>query len=172
MNLDQVYRASKHVVRFPGWSDPNGTNYVHFDAPLEIGGIVEHGLFLHGGCYLDQPDRHVSIAIRIARISGRQHIELSRIDWRPIDGGHTNPRGRCAFSGRIEGSHAHVFEDNYNETAGKMKSGLRCARPVDPEPSSFQELMKSAGILFRVKNMDIVEPPGWSYRLDLGDGYE
>ena len=56
MPFPDIMRADKSLAQFPGWSEPEaGTGYCWFNAPLMIGGVVEQGLVLRGGCYKHLP---------------------------------------------------------------------------------------------------------------------
>lgn len=156
---------------FPGWSKPDPeTEYTWFDAPLEIEGITETGLVLHGGCYRNRPDCSVSIELRIAKSKslGRQCIPLERIDWRSLSGGHSNPRrSGHPLSGKIlPQTHIHTFSDNFSEATHKMKLGnLRMAQEIEPEPTDFETVRAIAGKRLRINNIELVERPDWRYDL-------
>lgn len=168
-SIKDVFLAEKRIGFFPGWSRPErGTEYVWFDAPIEIGGVAETGLVLHGGCYARRPNMHVTFELRIARTTGRQAIPIERLDWRPLDNGHSNPRRpRSRWAGqRIVGTHLHAFELNWSETERRMRSGgLAVARGVDEPLESFIHVRDFVGRRLRIENMRVVAPPPWEYDL-------
>lgn len=165
----------KSIAAFSGWSTPEAdTDYSWFNAPLEIDGVVEPGLVLHGGCYADQPDRHVSLELRITRLPGRRQRPLERIDWRSLNGGHTNQRrSNCpkGFAGkRVSNSHVHAFEMNWDPEAERMKDDdLPYADDIAEELESFEQLLRYAAKRFRINNINLVLTPPWAHTLRLGD---
>jgi hypothetical protein len=169
--LPTLSMAEKTIPYFPGWSEPEPeTSYIWFDIPLEIGGIVEPGVLLHGGCYSNRPDCHVTFELRVAKRPGRHRVPLMRVEWRSLTGGHIYPRRRGSeLSGlRVPPTHFHPFEPNYHEGYGRMYGGnLRMAMRIDEELQTFEEARRFAGNLFRISNIEIVAPPGWEYSLGL-----
>lgn len=165
-DIKRLYFAEKSIV-FPGWSKPDPeTQVVHFDAPVEIGGVTEAGLVLHGNCKIDRPDCHVSLELRIQRQPGKHAVSIERLDWRGLDGGHSNYRAKYPYSGREVGpTHLHAFSMNYSRSEGRMRKGLRAARGLYCEPSTFEEVRTLAGKRMRINNIDVVERPNWVYTL-------
>jgi hypothetical protein len=111
-SVKEIFEANKTIGFFPGWSEPEvETSYIWFDAPIEIDGVTETGLVLHGGCFANRPDCHLSFELRIARSAGRRCIPIERLDWRSLEGGHTNRRKpRSNWSGRrVSETHLHDF---------------------------------------------------------------
>jgi hypothetical protein len=126
---------------------------------------------LTGGAYAQHADRHVSLELAIQGLNGTRRIRLSRIDWRSLRRGHSNPRGKClgAWDGkRVPETHYHSFEMNWVEAERRMKKGkLPCAKPIDEPLQSFEQLRAFAGISFNINNISIVPPPPWEYDLFL-----
>lgn len=165
--VKDIYEAEKQIGYFPGWSAPEAeTDYSWFDAPLEIGGVTETGLVLHGGCFPHRPNCHVSLELRISKQSGRRCIPLERVDWRALDGGHSNPRRpRSEWAGRrVSETHLHDFWLNWVENEQRMRlGGLRTAREIGSGLQDFTELRSYVGKRFNIKNIDIVSEPNWGY---------
>lgn len=163
--------VEKKISAFPGWSNPDeGTGFIWFDAPLEIGGVTERGFVLHGGSYYDKPDCHVVLELRISRTPGRSCRPLVRVEWRSLTGGHTNPRRKgAAWSGqRVGATHCHPFELNWNSEAKRMLfRKLRVACDIADDLKTFNDLRNFAGKVFRISNMDIVKEPPWEYILGV-----
>jgi len=163
----------KSISVFPGWSDPEPeTDYSWFDAPLEIGGVTEPGFVLHGGCYIGRPDCHVSLELRISKTPGRRMLPLERIDWRSLNGGHSNPirKGHPGSGSRVSETHLHAFELNYSTAEGRMRGHeLRYAAEIEEDLDSFESLRRFAGIRFRINNITLVTAPPWEYKLPLGE---
>jgi hypothetical protein len=63
--------ADKTVANFVGWSKPEEkTGYSWFDIAVEIEGRIVPRFLFHGGCYINQPDRHVTFELRLGRRRG------------------------------------------------------------------------------------------------------
>jgi hypothetical protein len=169
--LDSLYRAAKAISVFPGWSKPEEeTSYIWFDAPLEIEGITEHGLFLHGGCFARYPDCNVSLEIRISKSAGRRCTPLGRVDWRSLEGGHSNIRisGHRLSGHRLPETHFHAFDLNWLPQQSRMRKGnLRMAQLIDEDLQSFESMRSYAGKCFRINNIEVVARPEWEYTLGL-----
>lgn len=168
----EIFTAEKSIGLFPGWSEPEAdSGYSWFNAPLEIGGITEAGLTLQGGCYPARPERHVNFELRVARRGNNKHLAIERLDWRPLDLGHSNPRNsNSPLAGvRVEGTHLHAFELNWSETEQRMRKGnLRIAKSI-PEPlQEFEELRAYVGKRLNINNIDVVTRPPWVYDLFSG----
>jgi hypothetical protein len=167
----RIFEEEKLIAYFPGWSSSEEeTGYIWFDAPLDIGGVTEAGLVLHGGAYVNMPEQHVTLELIVRNLKGKRRIALARLDWRSLKGGHTNPRGGPkGLSGkRMPPTHLHDFEINHDEKKCRMSAGLRWARPIEPELLSFEDVRAFAGKHFRINNMQIVDTPTWEYDL-FGD---
>lgn len=171
--LKEIFDADKEIGFFPGWSKPESeTDYVWFDAPLEIGGVAETGLVLHAGCYAHRPNVNVSLELRISSQPGRRCIPLERLDWRSLEGGHSNGRKRCRqLSGpRVADTHLHRFELNWLEGYERMQSGnLPCAQNIEMQLQTFEEVRDFAGNRLRINNISVVDEPPWVYDFFTGD---
>lgn len=168
----EIFEADKDIGYFPGWSKPEAeTDYSWFDAPIEIGGVTETGLVLHGGCYAHRPDVNLTLELRFSGRPGRRCIPLERLDWRSLEGGHSNKRKRCIQLGgpRVDDSHLHDFYMNWSDEHERMQStGLPCARNLEKELESFESVREFVGIRMRINNIDIVERPPWVYDIFTG----
>lgn len=169
MPLEAMYSAPKALAQFSGWSasEPE-TGYCWFDAPLEIGGVVEAGLVLRGGCYKHLHEQHVTFELAVTKPGILRRIPLARIEWRSIRGGHRNKRrGDSPWRGRRVGpTHHHSFELNWLAGERRMRRGnLPLACDVEEEMPSFESLRTYVGKLFRISNIGIVPMPPWEYDL-------
>jgi hypothetical protein len=168
-SVKDIFLAEKEIGYFPGWSKPEReTGYIWFDAPIEIGGVAETGLVLHGGCYAHLPEKSVSFELRIAKAPGRHCVSIERVDWRSLDGGHSNPRKpKSDWSGkRISNVHLHDFWLNWSETEQRLRlGGLQIAREIEEEIQSFKRLRDFIGNRLRINNIDLVNEPEWVYDL-------
>lgn len=163
---------TKALATFPGWSDPpeGGTGYIWFNAPIEIGGIVEPGFVLHGGCYIDKPTANISFELRLSRTPGRAIIPLEPFDWRSLQGGHANKRNRGGDGSYVSPTHLHAFELNWLPTSGRMRRGnLPLAQDIPDQLNDFAEVLAFVGNRFRINNIGLVQEPKWEYELRLGE---
>ncbi len=171
--LKEIFEAEKEIGFFPGWSKPEDeTDYVWFDAPLEIDGVAETGLVLHGGCYSRRPEVNVSLELRISSQPGRRCVPLERLDWRSLEGGHTNSRDRCRrlAGGRVSDTHLHGFDLNWLDEHGRMQSGnLPCATDIGQELQDFESVRQFVGNRLRINNIGVVDRPPWVYDFFIGD---
>lgn len=165
MLLPDLMALPKMIVSFGGWSEPDETDYVWFNAPVDVAGITD--LLLHGGCYRHLPDRHVVFELRgFTPLSPTKRKALERFEWRSLRGGHSSPRRKgVEGSGRRVGdTHVHPFELNWVEAEARMRSGnLRQAAPVDEELQSFESVRSYVGNRLKINNIDVVSMPPWAY---------
>jgi hypothetical protein len=169
VTFPSFFNSLKALSSFPGWSKAEvDTGYLWFDSTLEIAGVTEEGLVFHGGCYQQHPDMHVVFELRAASPGNKRRIPLARVDWRSRNGGHTNSRrsGSPVSGLRVGETHFHAFDLNWLEAEGRMRNGnLPQAREIEEDIQTFESLRDSAGKLFRINNMHIVERPPWVYEL-------
>lgn len=167
VSVKDIFLADKQIGHFPGWSIPEDeTDYIWFNAPIEIGGVTETGLVLHGGCFAHRPDCHVTFELHISRSPARRCLPIDRLDWMSLEGGHSNQRKpRSEWSGRrVSATHLHDFWLNWSETEQRLRNGgLGVAREVDEPIQSFIEARDFFGKRLRIKNMDVVLEPKWVY---------
>ncbi len=169
MSFKALASAIKAIAQFPGWSEPEPeTGYCWFNAPLMIAGVVEQGLVLHGGYLKRVPDANVSFELRASKPGVKRTVPISRIDWRAVRGGHSNPRrpGSPVSGKRVSDSHHHSFTLNWLEAESRMRKGnLPMAEDIEQEIQTFESLRRETGILFRINNIDLVQLPKWEYDL-------
>jgi hypothetical protein len=168
MPLRTIFEAEKNISVAVAWTAPDRDDgYIRFSAPLEMEGVTEAGLLLTGGAYQKVPDQHMTFELAVWGLDGARRTRLVRLDWRSLKGGHSNP-SRCGdWAGqRVPPTHLHCFDLNWIEEERRMRKGkLPCARPLDSEPQSFEDLREFVGIHFRIKNIGIVPRPEWEYNL-------
>lgn len=173
MPLPDLISQEKSLSRFPGWSDPEAeTDYIWFNATVEIGGFVEAGLILHGGCYASIPNRNVVFELRGHVPGAHKKKAVMRAEWRSLTGGHSSPRrpGVATSGKRVGETHFHPFDLNWSAAKGRLKGGnLRQALPFEEEFQSFESFRNAVGIRFGISNIDIVPPPPWVYDLYAED---
>jgi hypothetical protein len=161
--------ARKSLIVGVSWSaaDPDD-GAMTFLAPLEADGVTIAGLSLRGVCYQREPDRAVTLQLEAAMPRLRTRVPLARLDWRPLNGGHRNPRrGMPSHAGRfLQGTHMHPFDLNWVAANEAMRGGnLPFARSVADDPPTFEEALDMAGIEFRINDIRLIEVPLWSARL-------
>jgi hypothetical protein len=167
MPLRNFVQSWKSIATSVAWTPPDpDDSYIRFMVPLEIEGIVESGLFLTGGTYLNYPDQNVTFEISF-RSNGTKPIWLARIDWRSLRGGHSNQRRKCrSVERRVRSTHIHTFEMNWIEETGQMKKGrLPCAENIEEDIQSFESLRQFSSAALKIKNIDVVPVPKWTYDL-------
>lgn len=121
---------------------------------------------MHGNCLLDRPDRGLSFELRIQR----RAVGVERIDWRSLDGGHSNTRASKPWTGRgVSPTHVHAFSMNYSRSEGKMRKRLKAARNFYCDFDSYELVLNIAGNRLRIKKIDVVERPNWRYNLFDGE---
>ena len=171
--LKDVFQAEKEIGIFPGWSEPETeTDYIWFDAPIEIGGVTETGLVLHGGCLAHRPNVNLTLELRMARTPGRQCVPIERLDWRSIQGGHSNPRKpKSEWAGkRVSETHLHDFWLNWSPEEERIRGGrLDVAREIEDELKKFEDVRAYVGKRLRINNIEIVKEPDWVYDLFSGE---
>ncbi|WP_156484713.1 hypothetical protein [Martelella sp. AD-3] len=158
--------AEKQIGYFPGWSAPEPeTDYIWFNAPIEIGGVTETGLVLHGGCYANRPDSNVSLELRISKIGGRRCIPIERLDWRAMEGHSNRRKPKSAWSGkRVSETHLHDFYLNWSENEQRMRlGGLTVAREINEDVSDFLRLRDYFGKRLKINNIEVISEPEWVY---------
>ena len=160
---------AKRIPYLPDWTPPDGdTEYTWLEVPLEINGVVEVGLVLHVGCWRYRPNCNVSFEIRVSKRPGRDCIPLARVDWRSLNGGHSNqPRHGTEWAGmRLGDTHNHAFVLNWMPDQGRMKrSNLPVAMPINEHLETFEALRAFFGKETRISNIEVVPPPQWEYKL-------
>jgi hypothetical protein len=134
---------------------------------LEVDGLTIEGLELRCGALQNAPDRAVTFHLQHYPAKG-PCIPLARIDWKPL-GSHTNPNAGELPLLRIDGSHAHEFHLNWLAEHGRMRTGnLPVARPLNPDPRTYDELLAVVGKQFRINGIERIEQPPWR----LGDLFD
>jgi len=160
----------KLIAAFPGWSDPEPeTSYAWFVAPLQIGGVVEERLVLQGGCYIDQPDRHVTFELHFTKKPGQSKRPLERIDWRSR-GGHTNRarKNMPLCPPRVSNTHLHAFDLNWDPIRLRFRGeDLPYACEIEEQLATFEDLRAYTGKRFKISNINLVSTPPWEYLLNL-----
>ncbi len=160
-DLRELFEANKILASNPKWIATDST-WFDLEAPLDIDGVTIEGLELRAGAGQSLPDRAVRFHLQY-HPARSPCIPLCRIEWRPVSP-HTNPNQGPEHLRllRIVGSHIHGFEMNYLEDEGRMRGkNLPIAEPIDPDPSSFRDLVDVVAAEFRINGMEQIEPPPW-----------
>jgi len=171
--LKALTERNKSISYFPGWSEPEPeSSYTWFNAPLDVAGVTEAGLVLHGGCLANAPDCNVSFEIAVIGMGGHRRISLARLCWRSLRGGHTNPRthGPEVLRGlRVGPTHYHSFTANWIAAERRMRGrNLPFAEDVNEVLETFEAARDLAGALLRISNIGVVMRPEWEYDLFHG----
>lgn len=166
-----LIHCKKSISYFPAWSAPEPeTGFMYFLAPLEIDGIVQDAFHLFGSCCAHYPDSHVCFELVLSKTPTRRRTVLERIDWRSLQGGHSNKRKRPdGVPRRTKATHWHKFELNYNKSSDRMiGDNLPIAQNIDKPIKSFETLRDFVGTRFNIDNPDVVSAPEWEYNLFYG----
>lgn len=169
MPLEALFNAPKALAPFRGWIGPEPeTGYLWFDSPIIIGGVVEAGLILRGGCYAHLRDQHVTFELVATKPGIKRRIPLERIEWRSIRGGHRNRRrkGVPTSGKKVSETHLHSFDLNWLPGHRRMRgTNLPQACEIETELQSFETLREYVGNRFRINNIGLVSVPPWEYSL-------
>lgn len=116
------------------------------------------GVSISGTAIVDEPDRRVTFQM-IIDVAGVDY-RIARIDWRPRNP-HTNKYGGPEVRGATVETSIHPFEENAELGLTLMQSGnLPIAIEIDPEPSTFNDLLLYLRDTFRLEDaLDIPVPP-------------
>jgi hypothetical protein len=165
VKLPDIAGAEKQLSGVRVWivREPNHLSLV---SALETEGVTMASVQLRIRAFQDEPDRAVMIQLEYNPPKGRNE-RLIRIEWRPLTS-HTNTN-KAPEPYRlmiIRTSHIHRFENNYFEAGNRMVRGnLPHAIPLEPDPSSFDELLEVASKEFRISDLNRVPTPPWQGRM-------
>ncbi len=163
VSLPDLFHKKKVVASRLKWRKRDSTR-VEFAAPLAIDGSVFEGLELRGKAIVDMPERAVCFNLLYYPTNSRCR-QLCRIEWNPLRA-HINPlKGNDRLNGkRLDRvSHIHDFDDNWLPEFNRMRlKNLPFAARLDPNPSSFQELLDLVEERLRIEGLRGMEPPPWS----------
>lgn len=171
MDLPGLIHCKKSISYFPGWSPPEAeTGSMWFLAPLEIGEVIQDGFHLFGLCNSHYPDGHVCFELVLSKTPKSRRTVLERIEWRSLQGGHSNKRKRVAgVPRRTRATHWHRFELNYKSSSRRMiGDNLPVAQNIDDPLKKFEDLRIFVGNRLNIDNLDIVAVPEWEYNLFHG----
>lgn len=158
----------KDLPPIVSWSEPDPTDgEMTIFAPLEIGNVTVGSFALRAACYVDRLESDVRFQLETGLPGQRTRLPLTRIDWRPISGGHKQPKkpdgGKRLI---IKGSHFHTLEDNWLEREQRMReNNLPYAQALESDPANFQELLDLVKIRFRINNITSIGTPKWAAKL-------
>jgi hypothetical protein len=137
-----------------------GRNF-RFQVPIDIDGITELGLTLIGRASTAVPDRHVSLNLAYRTPEGAGGT-FERLDWRPIDvhrnRGDTKPE--LALK-EICGTHHHPWALNEHLSMEEALDYLPVAEPVQPEPTTWAELLLFAARVWNIDGLSELPLPPW-----------
>lgn len=151
-----------------GWSVPDPIDgQMSILAPLTIGAVTVGTFALRATCNVGRPECDVTFQLETGLPGQRTRLPLARVDWKPLSGGHKQPRRpgsrKRAF---INGSHFHALDDNWLEAEQRMReTNLPWAQALETDPISFKELLDLVRILFRINNISVIGVPEWAAKL-------
>ena len=147
------------------WSEPDPLDgQMSFLEPLSIGGVTVGTFSLKGTCNVGRPDCDVMFQLETGIHGQRTRLPLARIDWRPLSGGHKQPKKKEGGKREIIlGSHYHCLHDNWIESEQRMREGnLPLGQALESDPSDFAELLDMVRIRFRINNITSLGTPKWT----------
>lgn len=153
---------------------PDHSN-LRFAIALDIDGITEAGMLLHGRARFFPPERDITLGLSWKDPSG-QGGNFERLDWRPIHA-HNN-KGLGPTEHRfilIEGIHRHCLAANAALAMGMrraMAERLPVAMPVEPDPPDWSSLLALAAHFWNLQGIVHISPPPWQYDLAFPWGVE
>lgn len=165
MSFDALVNQPKIIAQFPDWQF-GANSALWFDAPLEIGGIVEPGFMLHGEARSDMPNRNVGLELVYKNPNTKRRFALARLDWKTWRGQHRNKRrqGWPLRGKKVGPTHFHPFELNWIADKKKMRPGdLPVATDITGELQTFESFRAMAGFLLGINNIELVKRPPWEY---------
>jgi hypothetical protein len=149
------------------WAMPDPVDgHTSLYVPLTVAVVTVGSFALRGTCNIHRPECDVVFQLEIGLQGQRTRLPLAQVDWRPLSGGHKQPKiagvGRREF---LSGSHFHPLNDNWLEREQRMReTNLPWARAISPDPQSWHDLLDVSRELLRIDNMSIIPVPGWSVR--------
>lgn len=163
--MRHIVTAPKRLVVKPVWRQQphKSTSLLKLVAALEIDGIVQQGLYLHGRTLQRSQEQDLTFIIQFEFA----HVDhnLVRIDWRPKRP-HTDAIGLINTRLSFAGSNWHSFEDNVAYGLSALRAGgpqgnLPRAVPLEREPASSKELLRSLKQLMNIENAEEIPDPPW-----------
>lgn len=155
---------------FPGafsWGEPHPTDKEwSVLVPLDVADVTIGGFGLRIKCNKDRWEQDVMFQLEVGRPGQRTRTALARIEWRPLQDVHRDPKVGSVKRKVIRGTHYHPFRANFLETTGIMREGnLPYAIEVERDPQSFLELLDLASKLFRINGLKDMLPPPWQGKI-------
>ncbi|MEF2553655.1 hypothetical protein VQ042_20260 [Aurantimonas sp. A2-1-M11] len=121
------------------------------------------GVSIEGTAWADEPEMRVSFQLKID--VGGTDYRIARLDWRPRQP-HVNKLGPPELRGRACMASIHDFPENAALGLEEMQlKNLPVAKPIDPEPSDFDALLRQLRDTFRLDNAIEIPVPPWSPQL-------
>jgi len=166
--LRELVDAEKLIAAPAEWSARG--RRLEIVLPLEIDEVVEEGLLFRASALERLPDREVVFQLEYhgVKILGGTG-PLCRFEWNTLRPHNNKGKGPKEFQFMdMEPSHVHLFEDNWCETNGALlKDNLPIARPTVESIQGFDDAVRFAGNIFKIRNIVLVKTPEWVYELDL-----
>jgi hypothetical protein len=165
VTLPEILGAAKDLSGVQTWiaKEPNQLSLV---SALEVDGVTMASVQLRMRAFLDEPERAVMIQLEYNPPKGRSE-RLIRIEWRPISPHTNNNKAPEPYRLMIlRTSHIHRFEHYYYAAGERMVRGnLPHAMPIEPDPSTFGELLELAAKELRISDLHRVATPPWQARM-------
>lgn len=165
-DLCQSLAMQKRLVGVLDWALINQTR--RLASTLEISGVIAQGLSFRMTCYPDLPDEKVAV-ILLVEIKSKPR-PFARIDWR----GQIHENRHVAAGNLLytDAGRTHFHDPRLHLTMSMDdlfggKVDLPVAQRIDPEPTSFEDLLSVASDLLHIENMKDIPVPPWSLPASL-----
>jgi hypothetical protein len=144
-----------------GWK-PSG-KYLEWAGSVDVDYVTLAGVRLRMSTFQTVEDRGVTIQLEYHPPSGKSQI-LTRIDWRQNHIHNNKNLGPEEYKFIIiDASHIHPFSLNWrNGDLIYPGKNLPIAVPINPDPSTFQELLAFTAETLNMHNMRSIPSPPWA----------
>lgn len=162
--MARAYEARKRAVPPLDWRpDIQRRQYLRIPIVCDCDAPDVIGVSIEGTAWADEPEKRVSFQLKID--IGGTDFRVARIDWRPRQP-HINKFGPPSLRGRTVLTSIHDFPENAALGLGEMQlRNLAVAKPIEPEPSEFTEVLTYLRDTFRLDNATEIPVPPWSPQL-------
>ena len=158
--LRKAAKAEKRIIAAAGWKQGQRERELKLSIALQTPKDLIAGLELRGNAILNQLDKNVTFQVTLD-IRG-QIFRLERIDWRPQNP-HVNRFGPPGLRGLSVESAYHSFDLNSTlDLETIVRGNLPIAKPLNPEPNDFNELLISLREYLSIMNAEEIMEPPWS----------
>lgn len=157
--LLDILKTRKQLAIQPHWVSSNKN--LMLSAPISIDGAVVEGLELRGTALANIPLREVTLGLVLRPAAVRGGM-FDRIDAWPIRSHQNPPSAKGALRLlRLQcgQSQHHALADNAHLAIADLLDRLPIARPIDPPPESWRDLLRYAEAAWGFQELLLPSPP-------------